>query len=64
MTDIRFDFSSVSRVKDSLRARLMEQYALARSCRQRLTDDSLDYAAAAGTGTPPVKSPTKTEVLT
>ncbi len=55
MTDIRFDFSKVSRVKDSLRAHLLEQYAFVQSHRQILTDDSLDYASAAGTATAPMK---------
>ncbi len=55
MTDIRFDFSDVSRVKDSLRAHLLERYAFAQSHHQLLSDEMLDYASAAGTATPPPK---------
>ncbi len=55
MTDIRFDFSKISRVKDSLRAHLLEQYAFAQSHRQLLSDDALEYASAAGTAMPPLK---------
>ncbi len=55
MTDIRFDFSKVSRVRESLRAHLLERYAFAQSHPQLLSDDLLDYASAAGTATPPIK---------
>ncbi len=55
MTDIRFDFSEVSRVKESLRAHLLEQYAFVQSHRQLLSDDTLDYASAAGTAEAPMK---------
>ena len=48
----RVDFSKFSKVKDSLRAKLMERYSMKK--KTRLMDDELDEVAAAGTAGRPL----------
>lgn len=48
MTNLKFDFSGASKVKESLKDSLMARYELTRGNKQQLDDDMLDYAAAAG----------------
>lgn len=48
MSDMRFDFSGASKVRESLKASLMMRYAARRGGRERIEDSMLDEVVAAG----------------
>ncbi len=48
MSDMRFDFSGASKVRESLKASLMMRYAARHSGREKIEDSVLDEVVAAG----------------